>query len=391
MEFETYPVRARKDLLHFVEERLDKNVLEKLGKEPKRWIEELNIIHGMLTGDCLVAGVGMYEPPIGDPAFKQLGDNVFLYRGKDSRLCGLYVGKEKERFDYKKKEIARGIEWTLNRIGGVARLALNKEFENLDSKLFLPESFEKNSRSIKAKRPIYYFEIKDLGVYAKGCDIAVFQAYEPPSFRLTNLSRVVKTNSKTEMRRFIELSEFGVNVPRIIGYYEADIEEFLFVEKVRGEEPSKFLESHRKQIIEQDAQMLAALCMLGYRKCGFCDADDKIFDSRNLYLIDVDELRDLYLPNKFDFRKMLMNPAELSELNEFRALQKSVFRKMLKDALYNYRNSLTPSFEHMKMYIYNFYSKAGWPKPDNDEIRALTEFPDNYQTMNSYISMMMED
>ncbi|HUS60503.1 MAG TPA: hypothetical protein VMX76_03990 [Nevskiaceae bacterium] len=172
------------------------------------------------------------------------------------------------------------------------------------------------------------------------------------------------------------------------------MEEFLFLQKIEGENPSGFLESQRQTIIEQDAQILVALCLLGYLKPGFEDFDDKVFDGQNLYLIDTDEIVDLYSQHGMapsDFKELLLNPTDVKALDEFRETQRFIFGKTLKDVLFRFRKTLVPTPEDQALYIASFFRKIGWPKPTEAQIRELTTFPENYLTLEQHIGMIMEE
>ena len=395
IEFDTHRVGSRKDVLHFVEETLTDKVYEGLVKNTERWIEELTGIYYMLTGEDIVAGVGINYPPLTDPDFKNLGGNVFLYRGTDLRSKGLWVSEETTTFDLKLKKEVPCTQWTHYNIGARATLTINKNFKDVPIETFLPENFEPKSKAVKTdKRPICTFNLEtklgEITVYAKGADVSTYKLYHPPSWRLTNLSQVIKTTSEKEMNMTLELAAQGVKVPTVVGYYAGPVEEFLFLQEVKGKSIPDFLDSHRSTIIEQDAQMLAALCMLGYKKCGFVDFDDKVFDGKNLYLIDVDELRDMYWPAQFDFRQMLLNPADTSDLDEFRTSQRKLFTLTLRDAIYNYKGTLTPTLEDKALYINSFFQRVGWKKPTKAEIKEITTFPKNYETWERSLSMMCD-
>lgn len=398
IKLSNYYVSARKDILHFVEEQLNSKVLEKIGKNPGRWIEELNIINCILTGDGLVAGIDIHQPPEKDPEFRKLGDNVFLYRGKTLQLCGLWISKQIERYDLEQKKEVPHTQWTHYRMGSSGTLHLNSTLEGkIDIQNFLPENFVPKSETVKDnKRPILTFNIvvdsNEITVYAKGTELVISYLTSPPSYRLTKLATVQKQGSKQEMEKTLELAENNVNVPKVLGYYEDAIEEYLFLQKTDGENPINFLSTHRKDLIEQDAQMLATLCLLGYKKAGFTDFDDKLFDGEKLFLIDVDELGNIYFPflKQDDFRKILLDSSS-KELRKFRREQRSLFKTLLKDVLFEYDSSLTPNLEDKISYIEGFYKGLGWKKPTEREIKHYTGFSKNYITLERSVSMMMEE
>ncbi|MBW2986289.1 hypothetical protein KY333_02875 [Candidatus Woesearchaeota archaeon] len=379
-------VPARKDLLHFVEENLNKDILAEVGKNPEKWIEELNIINQILTRDSLVGGSGMEQVPLGWHGLQKLGENVFLYRGTENRRArGLWIYDPKARHN----------AWDHYRLGTTGQLRINQEFAGISSEELLPDNFEKKSRVVKQdKRPIHEFDVmhdsKRLTIYAKGSLTDISFMYQPPSHRLTNLSRVSKMTSREEMDISVKLAEQGVKTPPVVGYYTSDVEEFLFLQGIEGKTPPEFFGTHRKEIIEQDAKMLATLCLLGYRKSGFADFDDKIFDGTDLYLIDTEDVRDLYFPSRPDFRQMVLNPRETKTLEAFRGLQEDRFLKSLQDALYEYQESLTPTLADKVLYARTFFRTIGWEKSTIPEIKDLATFPGVYQTWDSYLSMMCD-
>ncbi len=398
IQFERHTAHARKDLLHFVEEYADKDVYKHIGEKPDEWREELNIINHLLIGESLVGGTGINLPPIDDSEFRELGGNLFLYRGNQTRGRGLW---KKTTFD---KEIAeytgKSEEWTQYPIGTRAVVRVNRKFSDIPFETFLPENFENISEKVEKekgnKRPILKFRVKtngeDKNIYAKGADISYgfYYSHAQPKFRLTPISSIHKTTSKREMERTLEFSKLGINVPEVIGYYEALVEEFLFLSEVKGESPDVFFDAHRKEIIQQDAKMLGKICLAGYRKQGFTDFDDKIFDGKYLYLIDVDECVDLYFGLSPGYRKILLNPKETSGLRDFRKMQKAIFKGTLKDALSEYRKSLTPTKEDMKYYAKTFYKTLGWKEPSQRQISKLTTFSGDYMTQDRFMSMMSD-
>ncbi len=396
-KFNFYRVNSRKDLLHFIEENADDQVYKNIGENPRAWIDELNIINLMLTKNNLMGGIGLDRPPTNESDFRELGNGAFLYRGKFDKLKGLWIRKNHESLE---NITGKKLEWTHYKIGSRAILEINKEFSDISFEKFLPENFESRSNEAKRdkapKRPVLIFPIshkgKEINIYAKRSDLSLSYYYDGcgPSFRLTNIAGINKLSSKREMEIMQEIETLGIKIPKIIGFYESDIDDFLFLEEVKGEYPNNYFETHRLEIIKQDAEMLALLCLAGYRKTGFNDFDDKIFDGKDLYLIDVDEFSDLYSLLNPDYKKILLNPQITSELNKFRENQKNIFESTLKDVIYKYRNSLTPTKETQKEYIIHFSNKIGLEELSNEKIDNLTYFSKDYMTLDSYLSMMSD-
>ena len=399
MKFNSHWVNSRKDLLHFVEENENPNILKDIPKDLEWWVAELNILNLMLTRDDLVAGIGLEQPPVNEPDFNQLGNDTFLYRGKYGRLRGLWIRK----YGGKDLEEITGsrFEWTHYRMGTRAQLIINQEFSNIPHEEFLPENFEPISEKVEKengvyKRPIFKFPVKINGkqitVYAKGALISLSNYYggSKPRHRLTSISSIDKTTSRREMDITRKLEDSGIKVPRVVGYYQSSVEEFLFLQEVKGDSPINYLNTHRNELIRQDANMLATLCSLGYRKIGFTDFDDKIFDGTNLFLVDVDEFRDLYFGAVQEFREILLDPNNTEKLKDFRKLQRSIFLRELKDAIFGYKGSLTRNEEDKVRYIKRFYQSMGWEQPTEGQIKRFVKFPKDYVTHDVYMSMMFE-
>jgi len=399
LRFNHHNVSPRKDLLHFIEEHGSPRVYEDLGKDPEAWIEELGIINRYLTGDGLVGGESIDSVPIDEPDFKKLGKGVFLYRGRHRRSRGLWI--RKANGDSLEKEFGRQSVWDHYRIGTRVHLKINSKFAKVPFEEFLPENFERKGKPVKrgkfeGKRPIFTFPIQmngnEMVVYAKGADVEFNYYFEDskPKHRLTNIAGMRKTSSGDEMKTTLDLMDLGVKVPGVVGYYDGAVEEFLFLEEVQGDSPKKFIRSKRSELIKQDAEMLAALCLGGYRKMGFEDFDDKVFNGSDLFLIDVDECDNLYFPWSPDYRDVLLNPSDQKKLKGFRRTQRGLFRRMLMDAIYEYRDSLTPNQEDKKAYVESFFRKIGWKSPTQKEVRKLTTFKKNYMTLDSYMAMMSD-
>jgi hypothetical protein len=391
IKFNYHRANARKDLLHFIEEKVDSKICEKIGKDADAWLEELSMIHGMLNGCPISCSTGIHAPPLDSPEFKKLGEKIYLYNGKEARSLWTFNGKDS----------SNPSNWTHYSIGSSASLAINKRYSIMPESL-LPENFEKISEKVIKKkgleetavegRPILKFEADDksgkTSVYAKGAQIVCtyFYDYAKPKYRLTSISSATKIDSKGELEKTAELMNAGVKVPDIIGYYESLAEDFIFLGEVKGKSPLKCMDK-KQDMIKQDAEMLSAICCAGYFKPGFTDFDDKIFDSKNLYLIDIDECLDIYAHFKPEYRKMLLNPNDTEELGRFRKFQTGFFRQMLKDAIFEYQENLTQSRDDKKLYITSFYRHMKWPEPSEKEIKSILRFPKNYITHESAVCM----
>lgn len=394
VQFRSFRFPARKTILSFIRENLDKKFDEKLGKNPERGIEELDIINTIIKGDPLVCGVNTRQPPANDEAFVKIGDNVFLYEGKDINSRGLWISKQAERYDLNSGGMVPYTEWSSYKLNTNATLAINEKYDINPTEL-LPENFEPKSMVVQEdKRKILKFKANFGGnereIYAKGSWIIFSFFSEPPSYRLTALAECRKVTSKREMETNLKLTNSGINVPPVVGYYESMFEEFSFVETVAGDNPIRHLQSHRETIIKQDAEMLARLCLLGYHKQGFADFDDKIFNGKDLFLIDTEEIEDLYHLEAIDFRSLLLNPTNEKELGEFRNSQMHIFTGELRDVIFEYRNSLLQSVESRILYAKSFYKALGLKEPTQKEMRKMLSFKLNYMTRDRYVSAMMD-
>lgn len=392
LEFDHHRVPARKGLINFLEENGEKSILKRIGENPNAWIEELSLISQVVTKSPLVCGTGIFQPPIGDPNFREIGNKTYFYDGKESRLEGIWI---REDFDPKTaKMMGKLCEWSNYRTKISASLKINKEFANISSEEFLPENFEKKGKRLEdaKKRPIWHVQIRGRNLYAKTSEMLVSQYFEhtKPSYRLTYLSSVQKATSKSEMKKTENLGNFGVNVPTIFAYYESPFEEVLFVGEVEGKQPPEFFETHRQEIIKQDAEMLANVLRAGYRKQYFGDFDDKVFDGEKLWLIDVDECSDLYYLPAVNFREILLDPMQKDSVRKFRRLQKKIFETMLRDNIYVYQKTLTPRDQDKEDYVKSFYQTLGWKIPSERKMQDFLTFSDDYQTIDNYMSAMAD-
>src|SRR3989344_693842 len=341
IEFERYSVNRRKDLLHFVEDIVEKDIYTRIAENTGKWIDELNIISNMLTREGLVCA-GMNSPPINDPNFKKLGNNIFLYRGKEIRLRGLWVKKKvnktlSEATGQSSEELANScFGWSQYPMGSSASIKINKEFLDIPIENFLPENFENTGKLIReGKRSIIKFKSyhngKEINIFAKGSCITHWFYYPDakPKFRLTKLSGLHNQSSETEMKKTLEMARIGINVPNIVGYYKGSVEEFLFLEGVVGDDPGKDLGRDKKKKKKKDN----------------------------------------------------------SRLKAFRKMQRNVFKGMLKDTLFNYRNNLTSTKDDMIEYINKFYDIMGW-KVYEREVSKLAPFEKHYITHDTLMSEM---
>lgn len=395
-KFEVHKVRARRDLLNFLEHYCGPGIYEQIGKNPRAWIDELSMVNQRLTGIPLVGGTGINQPPLGESDFRELGENTFLYRGENRRLCGLWTRRDGGSALEELTESR--FEWTHFPLGSTATLAISDDFPGISPDSLLPESFTQGQPLMKGshpcKRPIYKFSVHSergpVNVYAKGSDISVSLFFESskPWYRLTPISQVARTKSRTEMEMFERFAALGIKTPKIVAIYESPAEEFLFVEEVPGKSPQEFLPDHKEELIRQDASMLATMCLTGSRKIGFSDFDDKIFDGTHLYLIDVDECRDLYPPH-FDFRQALINPTERGQLRKFRRTQRQIFISTLRDALHGYSRSLTSTDEDKEVYAAAFFQKLDW-NPSAKQMRKIISISKDYMPHDEFMALMSD-
>lgn len=388
-------LNSRKNLLEFIREITGVDVCLEIGKDPGKWIQELSIVNQLLTGMGLGGVTGLDMPPVGNPEFNDLGKDSFLYLGAKDRLKGLWIKKDLGL------EGLRGTsqEWTQYRLGTRAHLWINPRYGDISPEELLPERIELEGTRVRSqkgetKRPIWRTRIKrdcgNLEIYAKGADTSASFLVDPPYFRLTSIAGISRTDSEREMETTLTLRDLGVNVPDVVGYYKSDFEQFLFLRAIEGDSPDKWLPKFKNKIIEQDARMLALMFLGGYTKNGFGDYDDKIFDGNKLWLIDVDECKDLYFTMAPDFRGILLNSKDPRLYPRFRKTQRRFLQRWLKDTIYDYQQSLLPLQEDKERYTKVFFKTMGWEKPGDRELNRLLTFERNYQTIEGYVGMMQD-
>jgi hypothetical protein len=400
-QFNLHRFVPRTALLDFVGKELDSKIVEKVGRRPERWYEELNIVCGIMTGETLGRIVGLFAPPIGDKDFKEIGKGIFIYNGGNRELRGLWTSRNATRHDFGTNTDVPYVEWTVWRLGDRADLAVNQSYPGINPADLLPDNFEPKSERISVKggngkRPILKFRVKDgekqTTVFAKGSlrSLAFFCRDSRPRHRLTSLAGCSKVTSEREMNVALDLAGMGVLVPSVIGYYKAPFEEFLFLEEVEGKDPSHWLGTQRNSIIVQDARMLAALCRLGYHKQRFADFDDKIFNGRDLYLIDTEEVVDLYDHVFSSFREVLLDPADAQGMNEFRRFQMKMFMTELTDAIHDYRDSLLKSVDSRILYAKEFCNAIGMKTPYGAVMKALVTVNERHSTRDDNFAAMSD-
>lgn len=385
----------RKKFLDFVKELYGDTLLDDIGKDPKRWLEELDIIMYMVARSNIVGGVGIFEPPKDEPEFRAIGGNVFYYDGKQVRLHGLWMARETDDYSEEAVPGQKKIEWTRYKLDMQAVLKIKTDYKDINPEDLFPENVKAKGVLIKDnKRPIYKIELnikgKTKSIYAKGSYIMKSYWYEEskPSYRLTNLAGAQKITSEDELEKTEALREGGINVPDIVAIYKSDLEDFLFIEDIEGKRPDKCFDDHLDILIKEDSTMLAKLCKIGFRKQGFTSFDDKVFDGKKLYMIDSEDIMDLYHFDDIDYKKIVLDESG-AMLKEFKEYQAHFFKKMLKDAIYNYRNDMLIEESDKIKYIEHFYQEMNWKLSDN-EISDLLFFEDLYQTYGGHISMMMD-
>jgi hypothetical protein len=377
---ETHRFPARESLLDYVA-TLVPDLRQQIARDPVGWSEELGVIYEMLAGHPWTGLTGI-DPPAEDR--DDIGENAAIVSGKGHFYDGLWI--------------KRGDSWTRYRVEELAVLKLSPQIGKVAIGHLLPENFTEEGELVKDnKRPIYRFTapgpIGDLKLFAKGSvrHTSKYHPHAKPSHRKTSLATMDHIRPAEEYRRIRRLSALGVSLPRTFGLYTSLTEEWMYTEYVEGREIPDWLDKPKavETIIDKDAKMLAALCRAGYRKQGFCDFDDKIFDGENLFLIDTEELTDLYLPGPINFRELLLDPNDESALQDFRNLQRELFMVMLKDAVFEYRNSLLDTPERATQYILTFFGSFGWDL-DEDTLTSLLEFPDNYFTHDRFAAIMSD-
>lgn len=390
-EFITHSIFGRKNLLQFVKEKIHPTILEDFKENPQGWLEELNIINQVLTGDPLVRGIGINQVPnLEGSDTLALGKDTYLYTGADRRKKGIWTKITSE--DSLLGQFQDSTQWAHYSLSYPGELKIYDGYQNTPSDIFQPDNFEKSAKLVKDdRRPIYEYTIGNQDVFVKGGFINLTFGYSMPSHRLTNLMGAEKGSLRREKEIFIALSKKGIHVPKVVAHYQSPFEEYLFLEKVKGDDPSKYFETHRQEIIAQDAAILANLSLMGHRKPGFEDFDDKVFDGKDLFLIDADECTDLYAGTIFNFRKMVVNPKDTKTLEEFRDYQKMLFSETLRDTIFRYKDTLTKNRDDQALYIRAFFKSLGWPEPTAKQIIDITTFPENYITMESHMAMMSEE
>jgi hypothetical protein len=375
-------IPTRTTLLDYAE-GVDPDVKTKLSQDPNGWVEELGVLYAMLSGDqwgCMIGEL----PPQED--VETLSDDVIIASPQvHKRNSGLWI-----------RDIERD-EWKHFRMGEKAVLRARPDVQ--DTGLLLPENFTEKGELVKdQKRPIIRFII-DLAeapveVYAKGSvsNTSYYHNYSKPSHRKTSVAGISHLRPMDEFRSMQTLSGLGVAVPHAIGMYEGLTEQWLFLEGIKGKEPLECLDdpAAKLRIIGQDARMLAALCRAGYRKQGFHDSDDKVYDGSRLFLIDTDEVVDLYGYMGIDFRRMLLDPRDDNKLKEFQAMQRGIFISTLRDAVFEYRKTLLEREEDAVKYVSKF-SKALNFNLTPEEIATILDTGEDHMTTDRYIAIMLDN
>jgi len=344
MDFMTIKLRAKKNLLEYVLQNLEPNFLEVFKDNPHAALEELSTLNTLITGCNLIGGQGL-EPTPKPEDLKELTKNYFLYAGDNQRQRGLWVMTPNAGLtnDMKPCDL-----WMQYKLDSQATLKIAKPFVDIAQESFTPEFLEKNGQLVQdTKRPISTLAVNYRGeefhLFVKGTRFGRQIYTRRPSHRLTGLAGISLNSSLLEGERFIELQQAGLYVPDVVATYDEDFLKNLYVTRVDGDIPSSQIPSMRRKIIEEDARMLSILCRHGYRKQGFGDFDDKVLSDGKLFLIDAEDLVDIYAYMNIDFRKPLLDPRDSSGIHSFRSIQKRLFKNALKDALFSLYTS-TPLF-----------------------------------------------
>ncbi|PIN93717.1 hypothetical protein COU54_02060 [Candidatus Pacearchaeota archaeon CG10_big_fil_rev_8_21_14_0_10_31_24] len=395
---------ARENLLQFIERNIDDGFIFKARINGQRWLGELSDISGMLKENGFFGCEVFKQPPERSKDFRNISEDLFLYQGEINESKGLWK-RELIPKEYRQHYQDREFKWIHYKVNSLAKVLVNEQFPNISCEALMPENFERCGEKIKkknflgrdsyGKRPIFRFNLGIDGieeVYAKssGLRFYFYHSYAKPQHRLTSVSDIQVTSALSEININESLSAEGVKVPRTIGYYDSITEQFAFFEGIRGVSPLEVIDKERETLIEQDAHMLASMCLAGYRKHGFEDFDDKVFYNGELYLIDSEDCQSLYSRSLENLINLLRDPSDSSELDKFRAEQRNIFVGTLRDALFSYQESLIRTPKEQMAYIRHFYEKMSWRTPSFDEIREIVSFPKDYMTADRHLSILSD-
>ena len=299
---------------------------------------------------------------------KKNSQRVVKEYGRIARILGKEKSPDEENQEY-----------TLFLLGETIR---DFYFENFLPRNFirLGERIENIGRDIY-KAPFLRRDGKKEIIVAKRQKLSFSHLNNPPEDWITSVSeiRVFKDVSE-EVENLLELNSLGVPVENPVGYFKEGIEQYIFTRFVHGENPKEIItdDSRRNSYWKEDAKLLARLANAGYKHQGFYspEFDDKIWDGKNVILIDADETFKVAQNWRFSdyFRE---NPDKLS----------NYFISSLEDCL-SYVFSKVMRKDEMIPYAQSFLEERG------EDVSRAEKIVENLEigrcTEESYFAMMMD-
>lgn len=382
------------DLLRIVSGKFDISDIEaKIGEDPQGWIDELDLISRMLGAQGISAGYGFLALPLKDNDTEQIGEGVYISRSPNTRVRGLWRYTPENSLEPGEND---AWSWAHYKLGSRVEVGVVEGFQGAQSQL-VPDFFDQYSELVSDRfREVRKGEItvrdESIAVYSKGSTVIESRYYQKPKYRLTNIAQITNHSPRRELDIFRELSERGVAVPKFVGLSRSEYEQRVYYEEAVGLSPEEYFETHRDEIIIQDARILAALALMGFRKFGFDSFDDKIFDGETLYLIDADEVEDLY-KNSISPKALMiefLDPNDESGLERLRELQRQILTQLLRDAISDYSKNLTPSRENRELYVRSFFQNIGWGEPTDEDLAYFANIPDDYLTHDREVFLMSD-
>jgi len=313
--------------------------------------------------------------------------------------------KQSPKYDFEKRRIEQMINYVP---GGDVVL-----FENVSKPYFVenfqPVFWSKHAGQIKEKRPIYKLDAlkKDFSstpIMIKGVKISMSCLYQPPKSWGTSIENIFAyKNSRDEAEMLKKLAESGVNVEKVLGYFEQSpvvdeedenfkfimdkvrthkvYEQWLYTEFVDGQKPLELLanESDREQVWKADAQLLASLCKAKVKHQGFYsrEFDDKVWKDGKMVLIDVDE--SFYIEDSRMYGEYFKaNPGKLPDY----------FTSWVTDCVAGYLFGKVMRENEVQLYADEFCNSLGFDESIREKI--CKDADPQRQTEESYNAVMMD-